>query len=93
MGIVHDPEAIGLMALGFLAGRADDLGRFLDSTGLTASGLRAAASEPGTARAALVFVMAHEPTAAAFAADSGLSADAMQQALAKLEGGWDRGAA
>jgi len=93
MGARLEAEAIGLMALGFLAGRDEDLGRFLGLTGLTAGTLRAAASEPGTARAALAYVMGHVTTARAFAEEAGLSAAELAKALAELEGGWDRGAA
>jgi len=35
--------------------------RFLDLTGLTPDGLRAAAGEPSTHRAVFDFLMAHEP--------------------------------
>ncbi|HRK25590.1 MAG TPA: DUF3572 family protein, partial [Beijerinckiaceae bacterium] len=41
-----DPEALAIDALGFIAGDAERLGRFLALTGLGPGTLRAAAADP-----------------------------------------------
>ncbi len=53
--------AIALRALGWILGEERRAQRFLDLTGLTPDGLRAAIGEPGTHRAVIDFLCAHEP--------------------------------
>lgn len=68
MTIIHnsstersDPSQLALAALGWVLADDDRAQRFLDLTGLTPDGLRAALAETGTHRAILEFLCAHEP--------------------------------
>ncbi len=68
MTIIHksstdlsDPSRLALAALGWVLADEDRAQRFLDLTGLTPDGLRAALAETGTHRAILEFLCAHEP--------------------------------
>jgi len=64
-------EAIAIAALGFVAADPVLLPRFLAITGIEAGAIRRAAAEPGFLAGVLQFLMAHEPTLAAFCAASG----------------------
>ena len=57
-----DAEAIAISALGFIASDPELLPRFLAITGIEASAIRRAASEPGFLAGVLQFIVAHEPT-------------------------------
>ena len=71
-----DPEAalaIGVQALEFLAADPVQLYRFLDLSGLDVSQIRAAAANPAFFAGLLDFLLGHEPTLLAFAAQAELS--------------------
>ena len=71
-----DPEAalaIGIQALEFLAADPVQLHRFLDLSGLDVGQLRSAAANPAFFAGLLDFLLGHEPTLIAFAAQAGLS--------------------
>ena len=55
-----EAERIAVGALDYLAGEAGRLTRFLDATGLSAPGLRAAAAEPGFLAGVLDHVVGDE---------------------------------
>jgi hypothetical protein len=65
-------EAIAIQALGYLAGRPEELGRFLTVAGLGPTDLRRAASDPEFLAGVTAFFMDNEPLLLAFAADAGL---------------------
>ena len=58
---VNDPSGLALRALAWVLGDDGRARRFLDLTGLTPDGLRAALAEQATQRAVLEFLCAHEP--------------------------------
>jgi gamma-glutamylcysteine synthetase len=76
--------AIGVKALEFLAGDPVHLHRFLDLSGLDVGQLRAAAAQPAFFAGLLDFLLAHEPTLLAFAADADLSPAAVMAARQTL---------
>ncbi len=59
-------EALAISALGFVAAGPTLLPRFLALSGIEASQIRQAAGEPGFLAGVLQFILAHEPTLAAF---------------------------
>ncbi len=59
--ISHDPSDLALAALGWVLTDQDRAQRFLDLTGLTPDGLRAAIGENATHRAVFEFLAAYEP--------------------------------
>lgn len=85
-----DAEALGIRALAFVAGDPDLLPRFLSITGIEAGRIREAAREPGFLAGVLDFILAHEPTVIAFAADSGLDPASIAAARRALPGGDER---
>lgn len=85
-----EAEAVGIRALAFVAGDPDLLPRFLSITGIDAGRIREAAREPGFLAGVLDFVLAHEPTALAFAAAAGLDPASLAAARRALPGGDDR---
>ena len=88
-----DPEAAEGMAvagLGFIAADPVLLPRFLALTGIEAGQIRQAAREPGFLAGVLQFLMAHEPTLAAFCEASGNDPAHVAAALAALPFGDDR---
>lgn len=85
-----EAEAVGIRALAFVAGDPDLLPRFLSITGIDAGRIREAAREPGFLAGVLDFVLAHEPTALAFAATAGLDPASLAAARRALPGGDDR---
>lgn len=85
-----DAEAIAIQALGFVAGDAELLPRFLALTGIAASDIRRAAREPGFLAGVLTFVLAHEPTLLRFAEASALDPAAVAAAGRALPHGDDR---
>ncbi|MCB2066359.1 MAG: DUF3572 family protein [Erythrobacter sp.] len=58
---VKQASALALGALGWVLGDQPRAQRFLDLTGLTPDGLRAAIGEESTHRAVFEFLLAHEP--------------------------------
>jgi hypothetical protein len=57
----NDPSATALHALGWILQDEARAQRFLDLTGLTPDGLRAALSKPATHRGVFEFLAAYEP--------------------------------
>ncbi|MGB8817112.1 MAG: DUF3572 domain-containing protein [Rhizobiaceae bacterium] len=83
----HDPEQIAIAALGWIAGDQQMLKRFLDLTGIEASDIRHAASEPAFLAGVLQFILAHEPTLTAFALEMDFHPSNVASALKSLPGG------
>ena len=83
-------EQTAVAALGFLAADPVLLPRFLAISGIEASHIRQAAREPGFLAGVLQFVMAHEPTLAAFCEASGTAPATVAAALRALPFGDDR---
>ena len=86
-------DSIAVQALGFIAADRPLLDRFLAVTGINVAELRAAAATPGFLAGVLDFVLAHEPTLMAFAADQSLdpaSVAAAREALADNFGAPER---
>lgn len=70
---VNHNGGVALQALAWILTDANRAQRFLDLTGLTPDGLRAAIGEPATHRAVLEFLAAHEPDLVAAADALGLT--------------------
>lgn len=83
----QEAEAIAIEALGFIASDPELMPRFLAITGIEASSIRIAASEPGFLAGVLQFVLAHEPTLLSFAQASDRAPGTVGKALAKLPTG------
>ncbi len=81
-----DAEGIAISALGFIAGDAERLGRFLAITGLGPETLRQAAREKGFLGQILGFLAEDESLLLAFAADLGENPMKIAQAHALLAG-------
>lgn len=75
-----------MTALGWIAGDAEQISRFLALTGADVSDLRAAAAEPGFLAGVLDFVMGHEPTLLAFCEAHALAPEDVAQAWQTLSG-------
>lgn len=83
----QEAEAVAISALGFIAGDAELLQRFLAITGIEASHIRRAANEPGFLAGVLNFILAHEPTLLRFAEESRTDPALVAQALRALPQG------
>jgi Protein of unknown function (DUF3572) len=83
---IEESETIAIQALGFLASEADRLGRFLAVTGLGPENLRAAATEPGFFAQVLSYIAQDESMLLAFAANSGITPEAVSAAHLALAG-------
>ena len=79
-----DPAAIALGALGWILSEETRAQRFLDLTGLTPDGLRAALAEPATHRAVFEFLAAHEPDLRGAAAALGIAPETLVAAGQEL---------
>lgn len=66
----QEAEALAVAALAFIAADRTLFDRFLALTGLEVQALRQAAATPGFLPGVLDFILAHEPTLLAFAADA-----------------------
>ena len=75
---------LSLRALAWILADDTRARRFLDLTGLTPDGLRAAVGEPATHRAVLDFLCAHEPDLLAAAAALGLEPAELAAARERL---------
>jgi Protein of unknown function (DUF3572) len=82
----HDPEALAIDTLGFIAGEPERLERFLAVTGLDPSTLRAAAGAPGFLVAVLDHVLADEALLLSYAANRRLAPEAVALARRRLGG-------
>ena len=80
-------ESVAVAALGFIAADPELLRRFLAITGIDASMIRKAATEPGFLAGVLAFVMAHEPTLLCFAEHADIPPQNVVEALRKRPGG------
>ncbi len=76
----EDRAALALRALAFVLSDERRAQRFLDLTGLTPDGLRAAIGEEGTHRAVIDFLCAHEPDLVAAAEALGLAPEVLLRA-------------
>ena len=86
----EEAEATAISALGFIAGDAELLPRFLAVTGIEAASIREAAREPGFLVGVLDFLLAHEPSLMRFAAESGADPASIAEARRILANGDDR---
>ena len=83
-------EQLAVAVLGFVAADPVLLPRFLALSGIEANRIRQAAAEPGFLAGVLQFVLAHEPTLAAFCEASGVEPARVSAALRALPFGDDR---
>jgi hypothetical protein len=81
-----DAEAIAIQALSFLAGRPDDLARFLALSGIGPASLRRSAADPGFLGGVLDFLLQDEPLLLSFAEESGFAPAAIGAARRRLAG-------
>jgi hypothetical protein len=88
--IRQEAEAVAISALGFIASDPELLPRFLAITGIEASSIRRAASEPGFLAGVLQFILAHEPTLLRFAEETGVPPASVGEAQKHLPTGDDR---
>jgi hypothetical protein len=86
----HEAETIAISALGFIAGDAELLPRFLAITGIEALAIRQAAREPGFLAGVLDFLLAHEPSLMRFAAETGTDPALVANARRILPNGDER---
>ncbi len=66
-------ETIALNGLAFLAGREDDIERFLRNTGIDAAELRLRATDPDVLRAVLEYILAGDATTTGFCEEQSLA--------------------
>jgi hypothetical protein len=83
-------ETLAISALAFVASDPALLPRFLALSGIEASQIRQAAGEPGFLAGLLQFILAHEPTLAAFCEATGNEPARVSAALRALPFGDDR---
>jgi hypothetical protein len=87
-------EGLAIQALTFIAQDGERLGRFLAVTGIGASEIRAAASEPGFLAGVLDYVAGDQRLIESFAAEAGLDPAEIDKARHALGGGtWERDSA
>lgn len=82
-----EAEELAVQMLVWIAGQEEMMGRFLAMSGLTATGLRAASTDPGFLSGLMDFIMAHEPTLMAFATESGHAPEYLAACHQALSGG------
>ncbi len=88
---VEVAEALAIQALSFIAGDAEQLGRFLAITGIGPAEIRAASTEPGFLTGVLDYVAADEKMVTEFAAVANVDPSHINAARAALGGGeWER---
>lgn len=82
---------LAIAALGFIAGDAEHLSRFLALSGIEPGSIRAAAVEPGFLAGVLAYISNHEATLITFAAHAGVAPERIEQARRVLSGAdWER---
>lgn len=79
-------EILALEALAWLAGRPEDIGRFLTVSGLDAADLRRAADNPDLLGSLLDFLLANEPLLIDFCQDASTPTRDVHLARHRLEG-------
>jgi hypothetical protein len=79
-------EGLAIAALAFLAGRPEELARFLALSGIEPGRIRSAAAAPGFLAAVLEHISSDESLLLAFAADGNLSPAAIGEARRSLAG-------
>jgi len=79
-------ETMALEGLGFLAGRPDDLERFLRNSGLDAAELRARAADRDVLRAVVEFLLADDALVTGFCGELGLTPQDLHRANHMLGG-------
>ena len=79
-------EILALEALAWLAGRPEDIERFLDLSGLDARDLRSAVGDRDLLGSVLDFLLANEPLLLDFCQDASTGAQAVHLARRRLEG-------
>ena len=84
-----EADSVAVQALGFIAADRPLLDRFLAVTGINVADLRAAAATPGFLAGVLDFVLAHEPTLMAFAANQSLDPARVAAARESLADSFD----
>lgn len=80
-------EILGLRALGWLAGKDDQLSIFLESSGAALDDLRTRANDPAFLIAVLDFIMSEDQWLMEFCDATGLPYDAPDRARQMLPGG------
>ncbi|MBN9555374.1 MAG: DUF3572 family protein [Alphaproteobacteria bacterium] len=78
-------EILALEALAWLAGRPDDIDRFLAVSGLTAADLRRAAGEPELLASVFDFLLTNEPLLLEFCESASISFQTVHAARRRLE--------
>jgi Protein of unknown function (DUF3572) len=78
-------EILALEALAWLAGRPDDIGRFLDASGLDFADLKRAAGQRDLLGSVLDFLLDNEPLLLDFCRDASTSSQAVHLARHHLE--------
>jgi hypothetical protein len=81
-----DAETIAIQALSFLAGRPEELGRFLALTGIGPASLRQSAADPAFLGGILDFLLQDEALLLSFAAESGIAPGTVGAARQHLDG-------
>ncbi len=79
-------ESLAIAALSYLAGRPEELSRFLEITGVAPERIRAAAAQPGFLAAVLDHISSDESLLLSFAADGGFSPLSVGEASRTLGG-------
>ncbi|HTY69747.1 MAG TPA: DUF3572 family protein [Alphaproteobacteria bacterium] len=78
--ILDNPEAVAIRALGFIASRSNELGRFLSRTGLSSAELNRKPANPRYLTAILDFLITDETTLQEFARTVDLPPEAAYEA-------------
>jgi hypothetical protein len=81
-----DAEALAIQALSFLAGRPEELGRFLALSGIGPASLRQSAADPAFLGGILDFLLQDEALLMSFAEEHGVSPAAVGAARRRLDG-------
>ena len=83
-------EMLAIQALSFIAEQPENLGRFLDLTGMSPGQLRGAAQLPGFLAGVLEHMLGDENLLLAFARSAGIDPAEVARAAGALGGHWER---
>jgi hypothetical protein len=86
----NEAEIVAIQALAFIAEEPQQLSAFLNTTGIPAEKIRAAAREPGFLAGVLEHILGNESLLIAFAASAGIDPAAIARARAALGGQQER---